>query len=301
MLAGAEEEFQRPEFRDKMSAIQSLLAGLFDYAGLYPPASLSMRSAANNYVEYASGKHAAALGWFIVNVSRLEELRSVAGESLERFRFSVIATNIEDCDVIAEKMRKGMPIEAVELKDLEAEEIESARSKFPESMIIYVEVPLGSEGLYKVEAISRSGARAKIRTGGIVPEAIPPISALVQTLAALARLNLPFKATAGLHHPVRSMRPLTYRPNGPTGTMHGFLNLCCAAAVLYFGGDVKEASEVMAEEDASAWDFDSGGLSWRNLSWTEEQLRILRRDFFAGIGTCSFDEPIQDLTSLGWL
>ena len=37
-----------------MSAIETLLAGLFDYAGLYPPAGLGMRSAANNYLEYAA-------------------------------------------------------------------------------------------------------------------------------------------------------------------------------------------------------------------------------------------------------
>ena len=78
--------------------------------------------------------------------------------------------------------------------------------------------------------------------GGIVAEAIPSITDVTQTLRTLATIRLPFKATAGLHHPLRSTQPLTYRPQSPTGLMHGFVNLSAAAALLYFGGSVEEAA-----------------------------------------------------------
>lgn len=302
MLAGAEEELQaRFEVRQQMSAIQTLLAGLFDYAGLYPPASLSLRSATSNYLGYAGGEHSAALGRFVANADRLEEMRSVAGDSLKKFKLSVIASAITDCDVIAENIRLGMRIEAIEWKGVRPEELERVRSQFSESMIHYVEAPIATEEGATLDIFSRTGMRAKIRTGGITPEAFPSTSDLVQRIAAFAQFRISFKATAGLHHPVRSYRPLTYKADSPKGTMHGFLNVCCAAAILYFGGERSDANRVMEEDDAAAWKFGSDRLAWRNRSWTEEQLRILRRDFFTGIGTCSFEEPVQDLFSLGWL
>jgi len=35
--------------------------------------------------------------------------------------------------------------------------------------------------------------------------------------------GVPFKATAGLHHPLRCIHPLTHEPNSPAAAMHGFL------------------------------------------------------------------------------
>ena len=75
-----------------MSAVTALLSGLIDYAGLYPPAGLDMRSAVRNYLSYRRGRNAMALGRFIVEVNRLEELRAVAGDSLRDMPLSVIAS-----------------------------------------------------------------------------------------------------------------------------------------------------------------------------------------------------------------
>jgi hypothetical protein len=83
--------------------------------------------------------------------------------------------------------------------------------------------------------------------------------------------------------------------------MHGFVNLCCAAALVYSGGESDEAQRVLTEEDPAAWHVEANVLSWRNYSWSAEQLTTLRQNFFIGIGTCSFQEPIHDLESLGWL
>ena len=239
MLAGTEEEFQAgsTESLRRMTAIQSLLAGLFDYAGLYPPASLSLRSAANNYVEYSRGERAAALGKFIINADRLEELRSIADDSVEQFKLSVIVSEDKDLDAIAQCISNGMPIEALEIKCAQAEAIERMAARVPKPLTVYFEVPLDSGGTGALEVISGLDMRAKIRMGGVVAQAFPSISAVVQMLAALAKLRLAFKATAGLHHPIRSFRPLTYEAQSAKGSMHGFLNLSCAAAVLYFGGE----------------------------------------------------------------
>jgi hypothetical protein len=83
--------------------------------------------------------------------------------------------------------------------------------------------------------------------------------------------------------------------------MHGFVNLSGAAAFLFFGGDVEQAKRLLAEGDPTAWQVRADSLRWCNQSWTASQLGTLRRDFFLGIGSCSFEEPIHDLEALGWL
>ena len=282
-----------------MTAIETLIAGLFDYAGLYPPASLSLPSAANNYIEYASSKHAAALGRFIVNADRLDEFRSVAGDSLNRFRLSVIANGTADIGVLSRQKRSGMPIEAIEMKCSQPGEIEQLARSVPEGIVVYFEIPLEAEDMLK--AIHRTRTRAKIRMGGVVPEAFPSVPNVAQALRTVAELKLTFKATAGLHHPIRSRQPLTYKPESHTGVMHGFINLCCAAALVFFGGEVRDVESVLAEENPGVWKVTAEGIEWRGHIWSADQLRALRSQFLISIGSCSFEEPLRDMESLGWL
>lgn len=283
-----------------MTAVETLLAGLFDYAGLYPPASLGMPSAANNYLEYSRGKHAQALGHFIINLDRIDELRSVAGQALESFKLSVIATEETDWSALTAQIDAGISFHAIEIKCSEPSIIERIARQVPAGLIAYFEVPI-DVSKPALQAILTAGARAKLRSGGVVPDAFPSVEELAQILKALADLRLSFKATAGLHHPLRSQHPLTYQPQGPTGVMHGFLNVAAAAALVHFGGSVHDAELILAEEDPAAWQVNADSLHWRDRSWTIDQLATLRRQFFTGIGSCSFDEPIHDLESLGWL
>src|ERR1700754_3802299 len=107
-----------------MSTIEALLAGLFDYAGLYPPASLSLRSAVNNYLECCQSKHASALGRFIINIERLDELRSIVGDSLDELKVSVIAPQDADWECLVQQINNGLHIETVEIKCNQASVIE---------------------------------------------------------------------------------------------------------------------------------------------------------------------------------
>ena len=284
-----------------MTAIETLLAGLFDYAGLYPPASLGVRAAANNYLEYCQGAHASALGRFIINAERLVELEATAGAALERFRLSVIVSEMAGVDAVADAMNRGMRIETIETKCGGAEQMIEMKGRIPKGVAVYFELPVTDSGRAALGSIASAGVRAKIRMGGVVPEAFPSTGEVARMLGMLAELRLPFKATAGLHHPVRGPRALTYEPASPRGTMHGFMNLCCAASVLCFGGSASDAHALLEEEDASAWRVGSDGIEWRDLKWTTDELATVRRDFLHSIGSCSFEEPMHDLESLGWL
>ena len=114
--------------------------------------------------------------------------------------------------------------------------------------------------------------------------------------------GVPFKATAGLHHPIRCFRPLTYEANSVKGTMHGFLNLFLMTGFAVEGYRRSFLEDVMEEEFDEVFEFDASGVKWRNeFVLTNLQLARLRTLGIQSFGSCSFDEPIADLQQLGIL
>ena len=302
MLAGIEEAVhagKQREVNGGKSAIETLLAGLIDYAGLYPPASLDMRSAVENYLKYKAGKHAPVLGRFIVDVNRMDELCAAAGGDLRRIKLSVIVPRSLDAGRLAELQSQGVPIEAVEVKAASVHEVEAIASIAPH-VERYIELPIAALDDATLSAIAASRARVKLRMGGVVPEAFPSTNAVARALAVLARHELAFKATAGLHHPIRAFHRLTYASDSPTGLMHGFVNLVCAAALIHFGGDATTAQELLEEHDPHAWHLTRNEIAWRSHRWSADQLSETRKTFVS-FGSCSFEEPIRDLEALQWL
>jgi hypothetical protein len=282
----------------QVSAIESLLAGLVDYAGLYPPAGLDMRSAVENYLTYKRGKHAYALGRFIVDVHRVDELRAVATDALRNMRLSVIVSAPSAVDLVSAFIDEGVPIEAVELKAASTAEMQ--RLAAAPKIETYIEIPMGATSSALLEIFAAAGAGVKLRMGGVVAEAFPPAAAVAEMLGALHRHGLAFKATAGLHHPLRARHPVTYAPDSPTGTMHGFINLVCAAALVHFGGNIGEAATILEEQDPGAWHLTPDAITWRSHTWSAEHIAEVRKQFVA-FGSCSFEEPTGELEKLGWL
>ncbi|HJS47749.1 MAG TPA: hypothetical protein VJ773_07180, partial [Gemmatimonadales bacterium] len=139
---------------------------------------------------------------------------------------------------------------------------------------------------------------AKIRTGGVTPDAIPAPARVARFLAGCARLRLPFKATAGLHHPIRADYPLTYAPDAPRATMFGYLNLFLAAALLHAGGSEEDAARLLEETRLSAFTFGEHGVRWDGYRLSLADLAESRR-YALGVGSCSFDEPLADLAAAG--
>ena len=293
-------------------ALQSLLTGLIDYAGLFPPAGLGMDAAVRNYGSYVEGVDAWMLGRFIVPVARLDEYAEAVrntGMDASTWSLSVLAT-VADADVIA-RFRTGADepgagglggIDAVEIKAASAREIQDTAQALGGNYQLYFETPPEKwPSLLQTTAVAK--ARAKIRTGGEVPSAIPEESRVLEFLRIASERRLAFKATAGLHHPLRAMQRLTYKPDSPTGVMHGFLNVFCAAALLWHEpGQRQEAAWMLSERDADAITMDEA-MTWHNsgVTLTAEQIREARERFCIGFGSCSFTEPIEDLRKLGWL
>ncbi len=188
-----------------MKAFQTLLHSLIDYAGLFPPSALSMTQAAGNYAQYRNSPDAWMLGRFVIPSSRLNEL--AACPAVDGWHLSVIAEgNVGAYAVPIAQFN----IDTIEMKADSAAQIERAMSLIPAALTPYFEI----SDLTLVKTIRSVGARAKIRTGGITPEAFPQAGHIARFLEACAKSGTPFKATAGLHHPLRGYRSLTYSPKG---------------------------------------------------------------------------------------
>ena len=132
----------------------------------------------------------------------------------------------------------------------------------------------------RINAIAASGALAKVRTGGIATGAFPGPEGLVRFLEACSSAGVAFKATAGLHHAVRGCYPLTYEPESQIETMHGFLNVSIAAAIVYTGGGSSEAVTALRETSAEMFEFRAEGLVWRGADDRGRRSRSLAAAVF---------------------
>lgn len=296
------------------STLRTLLAGAIDYAGLFPPARLSMTDAVERYASYLQGENAWALGRFVLPAGRLDEfvsaLRSLAtGEAGWHLSATVGADAAADCSAVrafnAEHASNAC-VDSIEMKVQGA--ISSARHEiaavvraFPGSMRVFAEIPLGMETSKFIEAARAEHASAKVRTGGVTVEAFPTATELATFLEGCSEERVSFKATAGLHHPCRGTFPLTYEVGAPMGAMFGFLNLLFAAALALTGVERAVLVSALESEQGSEFRFLDHEIAWRDVRVTAAQVLETRRTFMLSFGSCSFEEPMQDLRSLSLL
>src|SRR5919199_461164 len=200
-----------------VDARRALLGGLIDHAAMFPPAELPLDAA----LEVDRAARATAEGW-ILN------------------RFLVPASKLEDMPADFEPPL-GVVLDTPELPELAGRHVETVEARIARAGAVagaparvFLEVLPGDDAA--LDAVAAAGVGAKVRCGG---EALPSAGALAAFILGCHDRGLPFKATAGLHHPVRD------------GVAHGFLTLL-AAAVMARSGE-RELEEVMLEEDAAAF------------------------------------------------
>jgi hypothetical protein len=301
--------------RSAAASLRAFLDRIIDYAGLFPPASLDMRTSVNNYSTYLNGRQRWALGRLVLPVASLDEfLNAQENAAIDRWHLSgIISANIEaDLAAVAEFNRKASVavIDTIEVRVRDLDEVDLVRKNQPPSTAVFFEfAPEQADEFLPI--LRHSGGFAKLRTGGIVEEAFPSVENIAAFIVRCAEFGVPFKATAGLHHPLRCFHSLTYEPNSREGMMHGFLNLFTVAAIAW--GELrsgKVASRVvlatcLADRERANWHFGDDALTWGG----EEEpiqidvacLRSMRSEFALSFGSCSFEEPLQDMHELDLL
>jgi len=295
-----------------MSSLRAFLAGIIDYAGLFPPAALEMSSAVHAYAEHRSGKDSDLLGRFVIPDARLDEFSAVASALLPRhgepWRLSAIGG--EDLQLTkaaidhfnsahAESSHAGHAVcDTVELRVSSHDDIRNAVKTFDEDVSLFLEIAPTPEPGYLISAISDTPASAKLRTGGVIESAIPSPDHVLKFIELCVDNGVPFKATAGLHHAIRGRYPLTYEPGAPTAMMFGDLNIFFAAAFCAAGSSPSAVLGALEETDAAQFRCDDAGVWWKDHVVIHDQLSVVRQAVATSFGSCSFSEPVEEAHNL---
>jgi hypothetical protein len=283
-----------------MRAVEVLLQGAIDYAGLFPPAGLDLEATVRNYAAYRAGRDAWALGRLVLPATRLAEFGDRWPQYVADWPISLLLGSDYDTEMRL-AIDVGLRLDAVECRPARLEDVAEMRRRMPGDGLLFVESPEGCALQELMVAISHAGACAKVRTGGVVADAIPASSTVAAFLVACARREVRLKATAGLHHAIRGKQRLTYEPRSATACMHGFVNFFIAAAAAYEGAEEAEVEEILNESERGNFGATNDGLQWRERSFSAEAIREMRARFAISFGSCSFEEPMEEMRVMGWI
>lgn len=200
-----------------MPRSHALLAGLFDYAGLFPPASQPLEDALASYARYRSSRDGWMLGRFVVPASQLEAVTAAAlrhlptGDGAVSWRFSALGGPDAQADAAQVSAFNGRHADAAagaaivdtfELKVTTAEEVRAARAWASRGFEVYCEIALGPDTERLLDAVAHAGLHAKVRMGGTSPGSVPAADAVAEFLCGCVARGVVSKATAGLHHAI---------------------------------------------------------------------------------------------------
>lgn len=308
------------------TALRTLLEGVIDYAGLFPPASLPLEQVVRNYAAYCGSHDRWMLRHLVIPAGQLAELAAlseVRSDPAQPWTLSVLGsrcttttlwqdTLLSDLKAMEEFPSDAATIAALELPlpneadvhivgDLIDRSLQCVRDSSLSVGEMFIEVtPSEMAASIRQAAAERIGGLAagsmavgvKLRTGGMDASAFPSAAELATFIAICQQNGLRWKATAGLHH-------LSPREDAEIGTvMHGFLNVLVAATMAHSHSlDVDALSDILCEPDAAEFGFTDQSLSWRGHAATLAQIQQARRKFVS-FGSCSFDDPRVELAEV---
>jgi hypothetical protein len=302
------------------NSLRALLANVLDYAGLFPPARLPPDEAIRNYARYRQQADAWMLGEFVMPAGRLEELEPYVrelfaagpplsvtalgrgGDTAEAWVQGVRA----DAEAIAHFLaRHGGPV-LIEVFETRLPEsvwgggdglpfpdcVTTAATALDPGVALFFETPLHPANL----ATLRRWAGFKFRCGGLSAAAFPTAAQVVHTILACAAAGVTLKLTAGLHHPLPRFDP------GIGATMHGFVNVLLAGALVWAGRAAeRELVELLQDADPTHFTMDDSSMGWKDRRVSTAEITQARGIRVLSFGSCSFDEPREDLRALGWM
>lgn len=282
-----------------------MLSGVFDYAGLFPPATLTMPAATADFGQLRLGEHQWMTRRFVCPLNWLDDLiESLPAAVDEPWSIAVLGTSIDgfrqDIALIEkfEEAAQGRAlVEAYEVKALPKDITKSAIRHIADAGFeeAYAELAWGEglvEGLQQL--VQEEGLGVKVRTGGLEASAFPSSAEFAAFIREAISLDLQFKCTAGLHHAM----PFH---DAKIGTRHhGFLNVLMGTAVAACHDlSTAEIQRILECEDASAFWFSDLGAGFRDWELSLDDI-VEGREFMRSIGSCSIAEPVETLAELGY-
>ena len=301
------------------ASLRALLEHAIDYAGMFPPCSLDLEPSLNNQAQYVRSADAWMLNAFVLPVGQFDAAKRILSDfdPLHPLRVSALGPKTETAAAFGEMFEKtAAAIRSLAAHNVDLISVDQLEMFLPED----VDLDLLKEAHSMIgdlpafwEAPTERAARTiallaefnsdadtptfgyKLRTGGVTPDAFPTSAEIAKALVVPLTHQVPIKFTAGLHHPIRQFR------DEVRTKMHGFLNVLGAAVLAAeHKWDEKQIAAMLDDEDAKSFSFDNDSFSWREWRIDIKRLKD-RRKFVTSFGSCSFDEPREDLRALNLL
>lgn len=318
-------------------SLQTLLNEILDYAGLFPPAELSLQQAIHNYADYREEPESWLLSRFVLPVHALPDLTPYQNlfSHGAPYRFSVLGTGGSDPDAFLEAF--GRDLEVLDRFDAEyggRSQADVMEVPLPRTLVgedratlesffeavdrrliqtgtakldLFFQLPMRANAVQRLRALcaavaehnshqalpARSNMGLKIRCGGADPSDVPPVEHAAALIVACRDAGVPFKASAGLNHPIR------HYDDGLDTEMHGFLNLFGAAVLASEHQlDSEAVRMILLEETPQNFRFEKEGFSWRNLGVSLEGIRHARESLALSFSSSHFEEPVDNLREI---
>jgi hypothetical protein len=301
------------------ASLRALLNQAIDYAGMFPPCDLPLEPALRNEASYVRSPEAWILNGFVLPIGQFNAATKFVSQFDPSHPLRVAAlgpktANVEgfldalkDASAAVHSFSRsdGNLISVSHLEmflpgDVDSASFKEARSIVGELLVFWEAPPERAEQTVALIAGHKFDDDTttfgyKLRTGGVTADAFPTSAQIARALVAAATHQLPIKFTAGLHHPIRQFR------DEVKTKMHGFLNVLGAAVfAAEHHWEADQAVTMLEDEDPRSFSFTDDFFAWREWKIDTERLQY-RRKFVKSFGSCSFDEPRDDLRGLGFL
>jgi hypothetical protein len=301
------------------ASLRALLAHSIDYAGMFPPCSLGLETALRNQAEYVRSPDSWMLGAFVLSTEQFDATKQLLSlfDAQHPLRVAALGPKTAGADAFLDALEDTEAairslsrhnVDLVSIKhlemflpqDVDVASLKEARSILGDLPVFWEAPPDRAEQTIELLAEFNSDADSatfgyKLRTGGVIADAFPTSMQIAKALVTPATHQLPIKFTAGLHHPLRQ-----YREEVQT-KMHGFLNVLGAAVLAAeHRWDTNQTAIMLEDEAARSFSFADDFFAWREWRIDTKRLQYRRR-FVVSFGSCSFDEPRDDLRALNLL
>lgn len=308
-------------------SLTEFMNGLIDYAGLFPPASLSLDKAISEYFFYKKSEYSQIVSRFVVPASSVENLKSICQKhNYGNISLSVILPDmefdeknennilksIEDLNKLLKtnyfieassfeiKLPKNLSADSQEnLLRLIGNIISNIKKISANSRIFFEPYVLGDNWENNIdiacEVINQNKEHSgfKLRTGGVTKDAFPHTDIFAYSIKKCIDLKIKFKATAGLHHPLRHFNPSV------NTKMHGFFNVFISFLIAgKYNPSLKILKKIINTESAGEFNFTDDFITFEDFAISLKDIKNIKKSFSLSYGSCSIDEPVDDLKTL---
>lgn len=311
---------------DPKRSLRQFMSRIIDYAGLYPPANLPLEEAFQNFLEYQDSPDSWMLARFVIPAKRLPHLTPLMPASAPMLSFTTLGRSgatadeflthlnldLEDirsfreahsAGVVVDMFEAALPSSALTDATQAHDLVKSASDMLNKNGItVFFEASFGEGWQLRAENLIRALRKLKdrhvgfkLRTGGVTADAFPSTEQVAWAIASVRDAGVPLKCTAGLHHPIRHYN------ESVQAKMHGFLNVFGAGVLAEAHGlSQAQIQAILEDENPANFTFDENGFVWRDLRVVTSEI-TKSRPFATSFGSCSFDEPREDLRKSGIL